>query len=136
MHLLRDASIKQKLAAIILISSSIVLVLTSGTFILTETLSFRQNMIHKMSSLGKILGANVRTSLLFHDSYAAEETLSSLASEPNIQAAYIFGRDNEPFAQYLNKNRASTSPEGCPPSVGQGPTGGNSEIGPGTAFFL
>jgi signal transduction histidine kinase/CheY-like chemotaxis protein len=117
MHLLRDASITQKLTAIILISSSIVLILTSGTFILTEIFSFRQNMIHKMSSLGQILGANVRTSLLFHDSYAAEETLSSLASEPNIQAAYVFDRNNQPFAQYLNKNPETVSSEKNPPAL-------------------
>jgi signal transduction histidine kinase/DNA-binding response OmpR family regulator len=116
-HLLRDASIKQKLTAIILITSSIVLLLTSGTFILTEILSFRQSLIQKLSSLGLVLGANVRNSLLFHDSYAAEETLSSLASEPNIRAVYIFDRNNEPFAQYLNNNPAVYSPKDIPPQL-------------------
>ncbi len=103
MPFLRDASIKQKLTTVIMVITSAVLFLTAGTFILTEVSSFRQTMINKMISLAEIVGSNTRTDLIFHDSYAAEETLTSLRDEPHIRGAYIFREDDTPFAQYLNR---------------------------------
>lgn len=103
MPFLRDASIKQKMTTVIMVITSAVLFLTAGTFILTEVASFRQTMINKMISLAEIVGSNTRTDLIFHDSYAAEETLTSLRDEPHIRGAYIFREDDTPFAQYLNR---------------------------------
>ncbi len=101
MHFFRDAPIKQKLVAVIMLISSIVLLLSMGTFVLTEIVSLRQTMVNKMSSLAKIIGANTRIALVLRHSHDAEEILASLASDPNIQVAYIFNKRNQPFAQYV-----------------------------------
>ncbi|SDL97061.1 Signal transduction histidine kinase [Geoalkalibacter ferrihydriticus] len=98
----RDAPIRQKLNAIIMLTSSVVLVLTLSAFILTEVVTFRQTLVDKTSTLAEIIGRNSRSALVFRDFLSAGETLASLSAEDGIRAAYIFDSDHAPFAHYLN----------------------------------
>jgi signal transduction histidine kinase/CheY-like chemotaxis protein len=111
-RLFTETSLKTKLTAIMLATSSLVLLLASGAYVLSEIVSFRQSLINKTTALAKVIGANSRQALLFHDLPNAEATLASLADEPGIRLAYIFKTDLRPFAQYQpeDSHGARTSP--------------------------
>ncbi len=98
----RDASITSKLTALMMLVGCLVLLLASTAFITTEILSYRQAALDKASTLAEILAANNRVALVFNDRMSAHETLTSLAAEPHIQIAYLFDRNNSPFAQFVN----------------------------------
>ncbi|HKK01659.1 MAG TPA: ATP-binding protein, partial [Desulfuromonadales bacterium] len=102
---LRDVSIQKKLTAIIMLTSTIVLLLTSGAYILTEVFSFRQALVNKMGSLAEVIGANSKNVLIYHNQVEGTEILASLASEPHIELGYIFQAQGQPFAQYLREGR-------------------------------
>lgn len=106
MGFFREASIKQKLIAIMMLSSISILLLASVMFVVAEVYSFRQSLLDKTSSLAKILGTNVVIPLVFRDPQSAEEILASLRAEPLIRQAYVFDPGNKPFAHYIN-NRAA-----------------------------
>lgn len=64
-------------------------------------------MAAHQTSLAEIIAANAAIALPFNDRPLARNTLATLASEPNIQLAYIFDKLNEPIAQYLRKDTSS-----------------------------
>ncbi|APG26595.1 hypothetical protein A7E78_01190 [Syntrophotalea acetylenivorans] len=64
-------------------------------------------MAAHQTSLAEIIAANAAIALPFKDRPLARNTLATLASEPNIQLAYIFDKHNEPIAQYLRKDTSS-----------------------------
>ncbi len=107
MRFLENASIKQKLVYMVMITSILVLALTSTAFIVIEIVTYRQTMVDKASSLVQVLGANAKVALAFRNKLEVDDILSSLAAEPNIQAAYIFDEKDRPYAQYVNRRRQS-----------------------------
>lgn len=102
------ANVKQKLTAIIMLTSTLVLLLSLTAFIVVEVVSFRQTLLDKSTSLARIIGANSKLALAYRDKQSAGETLESLAAEGNVQAAFLFDHEDKPFAQYL---RAGASAE-------------------------
>ena len=99
-RLFPETSLKTKLTAIMLATSSLVLLLASGAYVLSEIVSFRYSLINKTTALAKVIGANSRQALIFHDLPTVEATLASLADEPEIRLAYIFDGNFKPFARY------------------------------------
>jgi two-component system sensor histidine kinase BarA len=49
----------------------------------------------------------------------AQNTLSALASEPGVQLAYIFDRQNHPFAHYFRRSSGSRGRDGRQPKLSQ-----------------
>ncbi|WP_305042605.1 response regulator [Geoalkalibacter sp.] len=110
----RHAPIRQKLNAIIMLTSTVVLVLTLTAFIVSEIVSYRQTLVEKTASLAEIIGRNTSSALIFKDPLSAQETLASLAVEESIEAAYLFDASNNPFAYYLNPSRRFAPGNGQP----------------------
>ncbi|MBI5468975.1 MAG: response regulator [Deltaproteobacteria bacterium] len=100
---LKNLSIKHKLTAIIMLTSSVVLVLACLAFIANDAINFRKAMVEDTSTLAEVIGINSTAALSFNDQKAAEETLSALRAEPHVTAAYIYGRDGKVFAGYPDK---------------------------------
>ena len=101
-RLINKATLKQKLTAIIVLISLIVLLLASGSFILSKVFSYRHETLYRLESLTGILGANLEESVLLKRGSVATRMLTSLESEPEIVAAYVFTADGEFLAQFLN----------------------------------
>ncbi|WP_305044572.1 response regulator [Geoalkalibacter sp.] len=95
-----------------MLTSTLVLALTLTAFIVSEVISYRQTLVEKTSSLAEIVGRNTAGALVFRDALSAQETLMSLAAEDSIEAAYLFGPDLKPFAQYLNPAHRALSDTG------------------------
>jgi signal transduction histidine kinase/ActR/RegA family two-component response regulator len=105
------ATIKTRLTGIIMLTCAVVLLLSSATFVVTQIHSFRRNMVSQSYSLADIVAANCAVALSLRDRNLAEQTLRSLISEPHVQVAFLFDRNNRLFAQYVR------------PSAGQAASG-------------
>jgi two-component system sensor histidine kinase BarA len=112
-----NATLKKKLTGIIMLVCSIVLFLSSAAFIGAEIFSFRKVMIGNSASLAEVIAANSSIALTFEDPVLAQNTLTSLESEPNIQLAYIFDIRNQPFARYYRKRSTAGQREWQQPEL-------------------
>src|ERR1041385_109185 len=97
---LRDWPIKQKLTAILLLISGLVLLLTSAAFVTYEVVTFRQATLKDLSTLGRVLAANSTASLAFANEADAREILSALRAEPQVGAAALYDRNGRVFSRY------------------------------------
>src|SRR2546427_6647832 len=97
---LRDKPIRQKLMAILLLTSGVVVVLTCAAFLAYEFLTFRQTTLNNLSTLGRIIAANSTASLAFQNEGDAREILSALRAEPHIVAAGLYDKDGRLFSHY------------------------------------
>ena len=107
----RDLSIRQKLMALMMLTSSAALLLACVAFMTYESVTMRQEMARELSALAGIIGDNSTAALSFKDRKAAEETLATLAAKDQIVAAALYGADGALFARYL---RAGARPETVP----------------------
>jgi TMAO reductase system sensor TorS len=99
----RNLSIKNKLMAILMLTSGVVLLVASLAFSVNELITFRGTTRQELISLAEIVGKNVSAALLFGDRKSAAETLETLSLKPNILAAFIFTHDGDFFTSYISK---------------------------------
>ncbi len=99
----RNLSIKNKLMAILMLTSGIVLLIASLAFSVNELISFRSATRQELTSLAEIIGKNVSAALLFGDRMSAAETLETLSLKPNILAGFIISDDGKIFSSYISK---------------------------------
>src|SRR6266566_1637491 len=97
---LRDKPIRQRLMAILLLTSGVVVVLTCAAFLAYEFVTFRQITLKNLSTLGGIIAANSTASLAFQNEGDAREILSALRAEPHVVAAALYDKDGKLFARY------------------------------------
>src|ERR1041385_1076904 len=97
---LRDWPIKQKLTAILLLISGLVLLLTAAAFVTYEVVAFRQMTLKDLSTLGRIIAANSTASLAFSNQADAREILAALRANPHVVAAGLYDAGRRLFARY------------------------------------
>lgn len=100
MKFLRDASVKRKLEAIILVTAAIVLFINLLLFLGVEAQSVRQGAGERLRSLARVLGANSSAAIAFRDRKTAEEILATLSTQEEVVNGSILNRDGELFARY------------------------------------
>lgn len=100
MKFLRDAPIKQKLEAIILITAATVLLLNLFLFIAVEIGSARDEAAIRLQALAAVLGSNSSAAITFLDHETAADVLATLSSQDEVVQASIFRRDGKLFASY------------------------------------
>ncbi|MCG8124720.1 MAG: hypothetical protein N0E55_12295, partial [Candidatus Thiodiazotropha taylori] len=108
MNLLRNASIKQKIEAIILATAASVLLLSLFLFMILEITSTHDETVSRLQTLARVLGANSSAAITFRDDQAAEEILSTLATQSDVVSAKILNLNRTPFAKYQS---AATAPD-------------------------
>src|SRR5207249_2797223 len=97
---LRDWPIRQKLTAMLVLSSGLVLLLTSAALVGYQYWSFRQTMRNTLAVRGRILATNSTASLAFANDADATELLSALRADPHIVAAALYDKSGHLFAAY------------------------------------
>src|SRR5581483_6788271 len=122
-------SIKTKLMAIIMATSSIALLLACAIFIIQDYFSLRKTLVEDLSVQAEMLGSNSTAALSFGDETAAEETLSSLKADSNIVSACIFDKEGRMMSSYVRQGESRNSL----PTAAQ-PDG--SHFGPGKLFLF
>src|SRR5262245_18558326 len=94
------ASITRKQMLVIMLTSCLSLLMACSGFVAYEVITFRINMVENLSTLADILANNSTAALEYGVQKNAEETLSMLRSEHNIEAAWLLGAGGKPFAEY------------------------------------
>jgi signal transduction histidine kinase len=105
-----DRPIKQKLVAILMFTSGVVLLLTSAGFAAYEVSTFRQVTVKNLSTVGAVIAANSTAPLAFENPQDATEVLSALAAETHIVAAGLYATSGSLFATYPPRLPAESLP--------------------------
>ncbi|OQW94003.1 MAG: hypothetical protein BWK79_08125, partial [Beggiatoa sp. IS2] len=102
-RIFRDMSIKNKLSAIMLLISSIMLLLASSAFVANEMISFRRNMIADLFTIADLIGTASVGALMFTDTETATESIATLKAKSHIIRAHIFNKDGVVVASYFRE---------------------------------
>jgi PAS domain S-box-containing protein len=98
--MLRNASISFKLTVLMALASTVALLLASGGFLYFDQTAFRSSLLAGLKTQAQIMGSNCSAELAFKDSPAANETLSSLKAEEDVNAAALFTPNGKLFAKW------------------------------------
>jgi signal transduction histidine kinase/DNA-binding response OmpR family regulator len=118
MNLYRDWSIKRKLITMIVCTTAAALILASFALVSYDRLVTKNNMVQRLTVLGKAIGSNCGAALLFNDPQSAANTLRALSAEPQVVSACLFDKSGNLFAFYYRAGTqaarfpAKPSPEG------------------------
>lgn len=123
----KNASIKQKLEAIILITTAAVLLPCILSFMYLEIVSARDEAIKRFDSLATVLAANSSAAVAFNDKKAAFEIINSLASQDDVLSSGIELVKGEQFIQYQSKGGHENQMSGFLPGLLE-PLLGNIEV--------
>lgn len=96
----QEKSIKQKLISAILITTSIVLLLTTLSFIGYELVTYRQTVVQSTWAVGQVVAANSGPTLMFDDPPAARQNLASLRSVSGFVEGAVYDQQGRIFARY------------------------------------
>ncbi|MEO6094875.1 MAG: ATP-binding protein [Fibrobacteria bacterium] len=102
--------LRQRLMAIMLITSASVLVMTCAGFFAYEILTFRGTMVSQLHTVAAIIANNSTAVLAFEDRGGAEEILSALKAERHVAEAGLYGADGKLFSTYPKNLDAASFP--------------------------
>jgi signal transduction histidine kinase len=87
-----------------MVTSAIVLLISSATFVITELVSFKRAMVEDLTVLADVIGTNSTEALVLNNKAAAGEILSALKAESHIILGYILNTDGVIFGTYRREN--------------------------------
>ena len=97
-------SLKNKLMAVMLLTSALVLLAVGIALVINESFSQRKTAQAQLMTLASVIGANVASALVFNDLKAAEQNLMALRARPDVPYAMI----DDPQERLLAEYRASS----------------------------
>ena len=80
----RQTTIKRKLIALIMLTSSVALLVAFALMIVSDYVSFRSGMVRDLRTLADVMGTSGSSALDFDDEEFATKTLAGLTATPNI----------------------------------------------------
>jgi PAS domain S-box-containing protein len=95
-----QASLAKRVRAVILLASLVVLLVTATAFVVYEALTFRERLVRHVSTLAAVIADNTAAPLAFENREVAEEILSALRADPDIEVAALYRPDGRVFAKY------------------------------------
>ncbi|MEW8508711.1 MAG: ATP-binding protein [Candidatus Thiodiazotropha sp.] len=102
MDLLHNATIKQKLEAIILSITASVLLLSLLLFMIFEINSARSEAETRLQSLASLIGANSSAAIAFNDRNTGNDILATLTTQQDVIEASITLNNGDRFARYVS----------------------------------
>src|SRR5262249_56906968 len=86
----RPRTFRSKITLIVTVTSGISLLLATGALLIDEYVSHRDDTARRLRIIARIVAAQSSAALMFRDSRAAEEILSSLRAEGTLVAAALY----------------------------------------------
>jgi signal transduction histidine kinase/CheY-like chemotaxis protein len=120
MRLLSQVSIRQKLAALLMITSSVVLVAASIAYVVWDYYRFRNDMRTDLLTQAELVLDTAAAPLAFNDYEAAAETLRMLSINPHVRLACLYSRGGRFFTEVRFDAASVEGP--CPATVAPGAT--------------
>ncbi len=115
-----DMPIRDKLVAVNVLISSVVLLLSSTAYFIHDTVSYRNTLTSELTGLANVVAFNCRAALTFDDPSVAKGVLSSLSGKQDFVAARVFDADGKAFAEYGKTDRDSSDEQTAPRSLKPG----------------
>lgn len=106
----RTIPIDRKVAMTTLVATSAALILTAGSLIGFELLTFKRSIYEKIDLLGRIVASNSTAALAFRSEQEAAALLGSLRTEADITGAALYDSDGNLFATYPPNRSLHTLP--------------------------
>ncbi len=97
---LRDVPIRRRLMRIMLVTTGLVLFLTCAALLSYDLVTFRQNAVRELTTIGRIIAANSTAALAFQNEDDAGEVMAALKARPNVLAAALYDDEGRRFAVY------------------------------------
>jgi signal transduction histidine kinase/CheY-like chemotaxis protein len=108
---LRDLSIRQKLARVAMLASSLALLFAAAAFIVYDIVAFRAAVVQRLSTEAEIIASNSASALLFQDPGAARVSLAALEAEDHVRSAAVYDAQGRLFAQYARPGVSEPPPK-------------------------
>jgi signal transduction histidine kinase/DNA-binding response OmpR family regulator len=108
-------SIKAKLIVLSMATTAAALLAASAAFMAYDYVTFRQQQIGRLETLGDMIGAASSAAITFNDQAAARETLATLTPHAALVRSQILDNNGRPFATYQRPD----SPNPGPPLSGR-----------------
>jgi signal transduction histidine kinase/ActR/RegA family two-component response regulator len=93
-------AIRGQLIKMVLITSSAVLLLTVTSLFVYDFLTFRQNSLQQLDTLGRAIASNATAALAFDNSDDAQNVLAAFEVDPHITQAALYKMSGARFAAY------------------------------------
>ena len=103
-RLLRDLPIRQKLSAIVMMTTAIVLAISYAFFIANFWFSSRDQLVSSVHTLTKAVSINATAALVFDDELTAKELLNTFSANKDIKYAVLRNNKSDVFAEYGQKS--------------------------------
>jgi signal transduction histidine kinase/ActR/RegA family two-component response regulator len=116
--MLSRLSIRQKLAALLMIASSATLVLAAIAYVTWDYIRFRNDMRTDLATQAALVLENTAAALDFNDPGAARETLAMLSINAHVRLACLYTARGTLFAEMPFDDPSSEGP--CPATVTPG----------------
>src|SRR5205823_2482097 len=101
---IRNLPIRQKVSAIIMLTTASALVLACGAFLAYDYISLRRAAEREIQMLAALVATKSEAAVIFGDAETASDILASVRVDPAIVAGAIFTRDGRPFVTYGRKH--------------------------------
>lgn len=105
---IRNWSIKNKLKAVIILTSLAVLLVLFLVFVVNQRNFLRSSLLQEMDVLSRNIANNCAASVIFGDRPTAGETLESLQANPQVIACIIYDTDGQVFSSYYQQQSSKT----------------------------
>jgi len=112
-------SIRQKLTAMLMITSGVVLLLASAAFVIWDFYRFRADMQADLVTEAQLVLDNTEAAITFNDPDAAAETLEMLEIHPHSQLACLYLPSGNVFAWRSFRGPTDTCPATATPGTVQ-----------------
>ncbi len=106
----RSTPIRRTLINVILLTSGAVMLTTSAAFFAYDFLTYRQQTLRNLATLGEAIAANSTAAVAFQNPDDAREVLAAFKAERHVVAARLYTRSGALFASY------PTAPDGNSPA--------------------
>ena len=116
----RPRTFRGKITRVVLETSGGALLLATIALLVDEYVSHRSDTANRLRIIARIAATQSSAAVLFKDSHAAEEILSSLRAEEDLVAAAVYTLEGALFVRYL---RPDARPEDWPPEPLEGKSG-------------
>jgi signal transduction histidine kinase/ActR/RegA family two-component response regulator len=115
--MLKGVSIRQKLTAMLMIASTVVLLLASTAFVVWDYFRFRADMRSDLITQAQLVLENTAAAVNFYDPDAAGETLEMLEIHPHTQVACLYLPDGTLFTFRVFRDPSDRCPAAVQPGV-------------------
>jgi signal transduction histidine kinase/ActR/RegA family two-component response regulator len=116
--LLPRGSIRRKLAALLMIASTVVLVSASIAYVAWDYYRFRADMVTALEAQAELVLDNTAAAMTFADVNTAREGLEMLSINPNVRLACLYTPSRSLFTEVRFDASAASGP--CPTDISPG----------------